>query len=108
MMRYNRLVREFMEGVIGEKFRQQDFSYTRKDINMFFTRLQEQNDNVATWSDKTITKLKQVLTKCLVETEILDSTKDTSLNPIFISDELKTGIKENHDLNALSAFNCFR
>ena len=41
MMRYNRLVREFMEGVIGEKYRQQDFSYTKKDINVFFTRLQE-------------------------------------------------------------------
>ena len=30
MMRYNRLVREFMEGVIGEKYRLQDFSYTKK------------------------------------------------------------------------------
>ena len=32
MMRYNRLVREFMEGLIGEKYRQQDFSYTKKDV----------------------------------------------------------------------------
>ena len=30
MMRYNRLVREFMEGLVGEKYRQQDFSYTKK------------------------------------------------------------------------------
>jgi hypothetical protein len=40
MMRYNRLVREFMRDLIGEKYRQQDFSYTRKDINVFFSRLQ--------------------------------------------------------------------
>lgn len=108
MMCYNRLVREFMEGLIGEKYRQQDFSYTRKDINMFFTRLQEQHDDVAAWSDKTIGKLKQVLTKCLIETEMLNSLKDTSLNPIFISSELETGIRENNDLTALAAFNCFR
>lgn len=108
MMRYNRLVREFMEGLIGEKYRQQDFSYTKKDINVFFSRLQEQNDDVAAWSEQTIGKLKQVLTKCLIETEMLDSGKDTTLNPIFISQELEIGIRENNDLTALAAFNCFR
>jgi Txe/YoeB family toxin of Txe-Axe toxin-antitoxin module len=108
MMRYNRLIREFMEGIVGEKYRQQDFSYTKKDINMFFSRLQEQNDDVAAWSDQTIMKLKQVLTKCLIETEMLDSVKDTTLNPIFISAELEKGIRENNDLTALCAFNCFR
>lgn len=108
MMRYNRLIREFMVNLVGEKYRQQDFSYSRKDINVFFSRLQEQNDDVAAWSDQTVTKLKQVLTKCLVETEMLDSVKDTALNPIFISAELETGIRENNDLTALAAFNCFR
>ena len=97
MMRYSRLMREFMEGLVGEKYRQQDFSYTKKDINMFFTHIQEQNDDVAAWSVQTVTKLKQVLTKCLVETEFLDSVKDTELNPIFISSGLETGIRENND-----------
>ena len=108
MMRYNRLVREFMEDLIGEKYRQHDFSYTRKDINVFFSRLREQNDDIAAWSEQTIAKLKQVLTKCLIETEMLDSFRDHNLNPIFISVELENGIRENNDLTALSAFNCFR
>jgi len=108
MMRSSRLVHEFMIDLIGEKYRQQDFSYTRKDINVFFSRLQEQNDDVAAWSEQTVMKLKQVLTKCLIETEMLDSIKDTTLNPIFISEELETGIRENNDLTALAAFNCFR
>lgn len=108
MMRYNRLVREFMEGLVGEKYRQQDFSYAKKDINVFFSRLQEQNDEVAAWSEQTIMKLKQVLAKCLIETEMIDSVKDTTLNPIFISAELEVGIRENKDLTALAAFNCFR
>lgn len=108
MMRYNRLVLEFMVNLVGEKYRQQDFSFTRKDINVFFLHLQEQNDDVAAWSEQTVTKLKQVLTKCLIETEMLDSVKDVTLNPIFISAELETGIRENNDLTALAAFNCFR
>jgi len=108
MMCYNRLVREFMENLIGEKYRQRDFSYTRKDINLFFSHLQEQNDDVAAWSEQTISKLKQVLTKCLFEVEMLDSIKDTTLNPILISVELENGIRENNDLAALVAFNCFK
>ena len=54
MMRYNRLVREFMTTVIGEKFRNQDFAFSRRDLNTFFTRLQEQNDDVASWSEQTV------------------------------------------------------
>jgi Txe/YoeB family toxin of Txe-Axe toxin-antitoxin module len=108
MMCYNRLVREFMIDLIGEKYRQQDFSYTRKDINVFFSRLQAQNEAVAAWSEQTIAKLKQVLTKCLIETQMLDGVKDTTLNPICISAELEAGIRENNDLAALAAFNCFR
>jgi len=108
MMRYNRLVREFMIDLIGEKYRQHDFSYTKKDINVFFSRLREQNDDIAAWSEQTIMKLKQVLTKCLIETEMLDSVRACELNPIFISADLERGIRENNDLTALPAFNCFR
>lgn len=108
MMRYNRLVWEFMTGLVGEKYRQQDLSYTKKDINIFFTRLQEQNDAVAAWSEQTIAKLKQLLTKCLVEIGMLDRPGSTALNPVLICPELETGIRENGDRAALAAFNCFR
>jgi hypothetical protein len=108
MMRYNRLVWEFMTGVIGEKYRSQDFSFSRTDLNVFFSRLREQNDDIASWSESTIVKLKQVLTKCLAETEMIDDVKATKLNPVFVSEELERGIRENNDLQALAAFNCFR
>ena len=108
MMRYNRLVRDFMINLVGEKYHLQDFSFTRKDVNVFFSLLQEQNDDVAKWSEQTITKLKQVLTRCLIETEMLDSVGDTTLNPILISEELERGIRANNDLDALAAFNSFR
>ena len=108
MMRYNRLVYEFLVGVIGEKFRNQDFSFSRKDLNTFFSRLQEQNDYVAEWSDSTLSKIKLVLTKVLVETGYLDTFKSEKLNPVFLCSELEEGIRENNDSEALAAFNCFR
>ena len=108
IMRYNRLVWDFMLQVIGEKFRTQDFSFERKDLNTFFSCLQAQNDSIAGWSDNTINKIKSVLVRCLVETEYLDHIKSTTLNPILLCEELEQGIRENDDTDALPAFNCFR
>ena len=108
MMRYNRVVRDFMVGVIGEKFRSQDFGFSRKDLNVFFSHLQEQNDDIAGWSESTVNKIKQVLTKILVEVEILDSVRSERLNPLLICEELEGGIRRNCDSDALAAFNCFR
>lgn len=108
MMRYNRLVWDFMVRLIGEKFRSQDFAFSQKDLNVFFSELQAQDDTVAGWTDKTITKLKQVLKKLLIEVEILDTPRSTRLNPLFLCEELEQGIRENNDYDALAAFNCFR
>ena len=57
MMKYNRIVWDFMTTVIAEKFRTQEFDFSKKDLNVFFFRLQEQNDSVASWSDSTINKI---------------------------------------------------
>ena len=108
IMKYNRLVWEFMIQVIGEKYRNQDFAFSRKDINSFLTRLQAQDDSIASWSEGTINKIKSVLVRMLIETEYLDNIKDVDLNPVFLCEELEQGIRANNDLEALCAFNCFR
>ena len=108
MMKDNLLVWDFMTTVIGEKYRTQELEFSRKDLNVFFFRLQEQNDAVASWSDSTINKIKQVLTKCLIECEYLDSNKSERLNTISICPELEDVIRDMGDLAALPAFNCFR
>ncbi len=107
MMKYNRIVWEFMTNVIGEKFRTQAFDFSKKDINLFFLGLQEQNDTVASWSDSTITKIKQVLVRSLVECEYLDSVRSDHLNNIAIVPELEEEIRAGNDYAALPAFNCF-
>ena len=107
MMKYNRLVWDFMTTVIGEKYRTQDFTLTKTDISAFFFALREQNEDVATWSENTIQKIKQVLVKSLVECEYLDSTKSETLNPVYLYPELEE-VLESNDQAALCAFNCLR
>lgn len=107
MMCQYRLVWDFMLTVIGGKYRKLDSSFSKMDINVFFMQLQEQDDQVASWSDSTITKMKQVLAKMLVENEYLDSTDANHLNPVLISPLLENAIREDGQEIVLPAFNCF-
>ena len=107
MMRQYRLVWDFMLTVVGEKYRLLDTSFGKVDLNIYFMRLQEQDDWVATWSDSTIKKLKQVLQKLLIENEYLDSTDADHLNPVLISTLLENEIRADGQEIVLPAFNCF-
>lgn len=106
MMKYYRLIWDFMITVIGTKFKQQDLSFGKIDVNTFFMRLQEQDDCVSTWSESTVKKVKQVLVRILVENNYLDNAKSDHLNPIMIYTILENSIRNKSDNAALSAFNC--
>lgn len=107
MMKQYRLIWDFMITVIGEKYRLSDTTFGKIDLNSYFLRLQEQDDWVATWSDSTVTKLKQVIAKMLVENEYIDSIRATKLNPVWLHPVLENAIRENGDEVALPVFNCF-
>lgn len=107
LMRDSRLIWEFMVTVIGEKYRTRNFSYSKLDINTFFTRLQEQNEVVAAWSDQTIIKLRSVLGSLLKETGYIDNINAKKLNEVLLDYKLKDKIIENGDRICLKAFNYF-
>lgn len=107
MMKQSRLMWEFMLTVIGEKYRLRDSSFGKIDLNTYFMRLQEQNETVASWSESTITKLKQVFAKVLVENEYLDDIHADHLNPVYLHPILENAIRSHGDLMVLPAFNCF-
>ena len=108
MMKQYRLVWDFMITVVGQKYRNLDTSFSKIDLNTYIMRLQEQDDWVATWSDSTVTKVKQVLAKILVENEYLDSVTADHLNPVLIASVLENAIRSAGDDVALAAFDCLR
>ena len=107
MMKQSRLMWEFMLTVIGEKYRLKDSSFGRIFFYNNIIRFKEQDDAVATWSEGTITKLKQVLAKVLVENEYLDDIRADHLNPVYLHPILENAIRCHGDLMVLPAFNCF-
>ena len=106
MMKQYRLVWDFMITVVGAKYENRDMSFSRMDFNVFMMRLQEQDDWVASWSDSTVTKVKQVLARILVDNEYLDSTTADHLNSVLIYPILEDAIRSSGDTKALTAFNC--
>jgi len=107
IMKHRKLVWDFMLTVIGEKYRLRDTSFGKIDLNIFFMRLQEQDDNVASWSDATVVKIKQVLVRILIENDYLDGVKADHLNLVWLNSTLENAIRSNGDELALPAFNCF-
>lgn len=107
IMRENGVVYDFMTDVIGEKFRIQQMDFSHKDINCFLDTLQEYYPAASDWSESTRGKIRQVITRFLVECEYLDTVRSQALRPVFLFPELEEGIRELGDESALCAFNCF-
>ena len=107
MMKKYRLIWDFMITVIGSKYRQQDLSFSRRDVLAFFMQLQEQDSYVAGWSEGTVKRIVSVLINMMVENEYIDNFKSDRLNPVLISRILEDAIRESRQEIALQAFNCF-
>lgn len=107
MMKQHRLVWDFFINNIGQKFCNHDYNFSNIDINVFVLQLQEQDEWVATWSESTINKIKQVLKKVMLENKYLDNRNSTKLNKILLDNSLKQEIIKNNDKIALKAFNNF-
>lgn len=105
MMKEYRLVWDFMITVIGEKYRSHDLHFTRLDMNLFMAGLAGQDAGVASWSESTTAKLKQILRKLLVDNGYLDSRKSEILRPVSLGKRLQKGIKANGDEICYPAFN---
>ena len=107
MMKQHAVIWDFMISVIGEKYRLREYQFGKIDLNVFFARLQEQNDIVSAWKESTIAKIKQVIVKILVENEYLDDISSDHINPVWLNLLLENAIKNNGDEICLPAFNCF-
>ena len=100
------LMQDFMITVIGDKYRRLDMTLTKRDMNLFFERIAEQNETVVSWSEQTIKKLKTVIRACLRETEYICGTEE-ALYPVLLSDEFAAALKGAGYKRFLPAFNVF-
>lgn len=102
MMQFYPLVRHFMVTEIARHYAELDYEFGLTDVNAYFTRLSTEYDNFAGMSESTVTKLKQVLRKCLKEAGMLGS--DDRLMSVLLDMDLEDILRERGDVQALAAF----
>ncbi len=89
MMKSNRLFFEFMEEVVSEKYKYGQLYIEKKDINEFFDRKIEQSEEIASWSESSIKKMKQVTMKALYECGMVENIRTGDMKRINIQQKLK-------------------
>ncbi len=103
MARDNRIVWDFLVGVVAGKLNRLDYSLARREIASFVDGLGTQSDKAADWSDATRNKIRQVLTACLEQAGMY-SRKTEELHPPLLDLELESLIRSNGDEALLPAF----
>ncbi|MFS0555064.1 DUF1819 family protein [Brevibacillus sp. 179-C9.3 HS] len=89
IMKTDRLFFEFMNEVIREKFETNNYLLEKKDLNLYFTSKAEQDAGVASWTEQTVNKLKQVILRILEESGVLKDKKTGELSRLLMDDQLK-------------------
>ncbi|WP_434305194.1 DUF1819 family protein [Clostridium botulinum] len=75
IIKTDRLFFEFMNEVFKEKLLLRDLFLRDKDFNTFFQSKREQSEKVASWTEYTFKKLKQVYIRILFECGLIENQK---------------------------------
>ena len=103
MARDNRIVWDFLSVTVAHKLRTHDPALSRHEIVSFLADLRLQDERVASWSDATLNKIRQVLTNALEGCGMYDR-KSERLEPPLPDRCLTSAIRQNGDLVLLSVF----
>ncbi|MGG1640410.1 DUF1819 family protein [Paenibacillus sp. NRS-1782] len=98
IMKTDRLFFEFMNEVIREKFQTDNYLLEKKDINLYIASKGEQHTGVATWTEQTVNKLKQVYVKVLYESGVLKDKKTGELSRPLMDEQLKQHLIQIGDI----------
>jgi len=105
IIKTDRLFFEFMNEVYKEKLLLRELFIKDKDFNVFFQSKREQSEKVASWTEYTFKKLKQVYVRILFECGLIENQKgDRSIKTPILESEIKDylyKIGDNIYINAI-------
>ena len=103
MARDNRIVWDFLSMTVAQKLRTHDPALSRHEMVSFLADLRLQDERVASWSDATLNKIRQVLTNALEGCGMYDR-KSEHLEPPLPDRCLTSAVRQNGDLVLLPVF----
>jgi len=94
---HSRLLGDFLNDVIKEKYRIFDKQLTVQDWKKFLYTCELRDSVVSTWSEKTKAKLGQVIFRILAEAKYLDSTRSLKLMPVTLIPEVRSYLLKHQE-----------
>ena len=100
----NRLFFEFLYEVYREKVQMGAPELTESDINIFYKNKQSQDDDVSTWTDVTLRRLRSTYMNFLTDAGLLTvSGKQKKITPPILDITLENYLKDNGDNQMIKA-----
>lgn len=100
----NRLFFEFLYEVYREKVQMGAPELTESDINIFYKNKQSQDDDVSTWTDVTLRRLRSTYMNFLTDAGLLTvSGKEKKITPPILDITLENYLKDNGDNQMVKA-----
>jgi hypothetical protein len=96
-IKQSRLLGDFMDQVVRHHVKTFDPQLKTKDWSMFVENCEQLHHEVATWSESTCKKLKQVILRILAEAGYLDSTRSLRITPVTLTDQVRTYLVDNNE-----------
>lgn len=94
----NRLFYEFLYEVYFDLFNIGNKKLTYSDVNTFFTNKQEQDEDVATWTDVTLKRLRSTYVNFLIDVSMITVVdKEWNITPLILTSSLKQILIDNGD-----------
>jgi len=103
ILKTDRLFFEFMDEVYKDKYQVREPYLTDKDFSIFFQHKAEQSERVASWTDYTYYKLKQVYIRILFEAGFINNQNDREITKPIISKDIVDYIISKGDKKYLEA-----
>jgi hypothetical protein len=98
ILKTDRLFFEFMDQIISGKLELGDYFLEKKELNLFFTIMAEQNATIAGWSVQNIARLKRAYMRILLESGILKDKKTGELNHLNLDEGIKRHLIDIGDI----------
>ncbi|SUY48142.1 Putative inner membrane protein (DUF1819) [Clostridium putrefaciens] len=104
IIKTDRLFFEFMNEVYKEKLLLRELFLRDKDFNTFFQSKREQSEKVASWTEYTFKKLKQVYVRILFECGLIENQKgDRKIKTPILDSEVKEYLYKIGDKKYINA-----
>jgi len=94
-MEEDKLFKEFMIEEVATCYRDNDLLFDRSKVNRYLNEKSEQSDKVASYSDGTRNKLRQIYMKILIESDLLTKINSGELINQYLDESLKDVLISN-------------